>query len=174
MIISISLSLSISSAFFSLISCDLLNSGHEYTDVRGYMQVYAVAGVRGCMWCVWDEFSEYLLETWVLTSADFNTYPIRIFWWSYLNCKCKNLFEWMHWIFYRPRRNRFDSIVLMSILILLTVVEWKNYHFLEVATISDLLNSYCNQWPHPPQISNRFVFQLFVCNLSKCGHWFQY
>ena len=28
---------------------------------------------------VWDEFSEYLLETWVLTSADFNTYPIRIF-----------------------------------------------------------------------------------------------
>ena len=26
--------------------------------------------------CVWDEFSEYLLETRVLTSADFNTYPI--------------------------------------------------------------------------------------------------
>ena len=57
----LSLSLYISSAFFSLISSDLLNSGHEYTDVRGYMQVYA--GVRGCMWCVWDEFSEYLLET---------------------------------------------------------------------------------------------------------------
>ena len=29
--------------------------------------------------CVWDEFSEYLLETRVLTSADFNTYPTRIF-----------------------------------------------------------------------------------------------
>ena len=29
--------------------------------------------------CVWDEFSEYLLETRVLTSADFNTYPIQIF-----------------------------------------------------------------------------------------------
>ena len=28
--------------------------------------------------CVWDEFSEYLLENWVPTSADFNTYPIRI------------------------------------------------------------------------------------------------
>ena len=29
--------------------------------------------------CVWDEFSEYLLETRVLTSADFNAYPIQIF-----------------------------------------------------------------------------------------------
>ena len=28
--------------------------------------------------CVLDEFSEYLLETRVNTSADFNTYPIRI------------------------------------------------------------------------------------------------
>ena len=32
--------------------------------------------------CAWDEFSEYLLENRVPTSADFNTYPIRIF---YLN-----------------------------------------------------------------------------------------
>ena len=48
------------------------------------------AGVHGCVWkseevhkclqvCVLDEFSEYLLETRVNTSADFNTYPIRIF-----------------------------------------------------------------------------------------------
>ena len=43
-------------------------------------------GVFKCMWvqmgvhqCVWNEFSEYLLETRVLTSADFNTYSIRIF-----------------------------------------------------------------------------------------------
>ena len=47
------------------------------------------AGVHGCVWkseevhkclqvCVLDEFSEYLLETRVNTSADFNTYPIRI------------------------------------------------------------------------------------------------
>ena len=47
-------------------------------------------GVHGCVWkcaevcrclrvCVLDEFSEYLLETRVNTSADFNTYPIRIF-----------------------------------------------------------------------------------------------
>ena len=28
---------------------------------------------------VWDEFSEYILETRVITSADFNTYLIRIF-----------------------------------------------------------------------------------------------
>ena len=36
--------------------------------------------VRRCLRvCVLDEFSEYLLETRVNTSADFNTYPIRIF-----------------------------------------------------------------------------------------------
>ena len=41
----------------------------------------------------------------------------------------------------------------------LTVVEQKDYHFLAVATVSDLENSYCNQWPHPyePQNSCRFV-----------------
>ena len=46
----------------------------------------------------------------------------------------------------------------------LTVVEWKDYHFLAVATVSDFQNSYCNQWPHPyePQISSRFVFSA-VC-----------
>ena len=49
--------------------------------VCGYVRVCAdvlvVCGdVHGY---VWDEFSEYLLETRVLTSADFNTYPIRIF-----------------------------------------------------------------------------------------------
>ena len=33
-------------------------------------------GVHGC---VWDVFSEYHLETRVLTSVDFNTYPIPIF-----------------------------------------------------------------------------------------------
>ena len=41
--------------------------------VRGYAWVYA---------CVWDEFSEFLLENRVPTSADFNTYPIRIFYFS--------------------------------------------------------------------------------------------
>ena len=34
--------------------------------------------------CVWDDFSEYLLENRVPTSADFNTYPIRIFNHNYL------------------------------------------------------------------------------------------
>ena len=29
---------------------------------------------------MWDEFSEFLLENRVPTSADFNTFPIRIFW----------------------------------------------------------------------------------------------
>ena len=49
--------------------------------VCGSVQVYA--GMHGC-WvcmggCVWDEFSEFLLETRILTSTDFNMYPIRIF-----------------------------------------------------------------------------------------------
>ena len=35
-------------------------------------------GVCGCAW-VWDEFSEFLLENRVPTSADFNTFPKRIF-----------------------------------------------------------------------------------------------
>ena len=34
--------------------------------------------------CVLDEFSEYLLETRFNTSADFNTYPIRIFFFKFL------------------------------------------------------------------------------------------
>ena len=42
----------------------------ECTGVPGYAQVCA---------CVWDEFSEFLPENRVPTSADFNTYPIRIF-----------------------------------------------------------------------------------------------
>ena len=42
--------------------------------------VWKSAEVRGCLRvCVLDEFSEYLLETRVNTSVDFNTYPIRIF-----------------------------------------------------------------------------------------------
>ena len=46
----------------------------------------------------------------------------------------------------------------------LTEVEWKDCHFLVVATVSDLQNTYCNQWPHPyePQISSRFVLSA-VC-----------
>ena len=61
--------------------------------VRGYALVctglrccgWVWAGVRRCAWictgvciCVWDEFSEFLPENRVPTSADFNTYPIRI------------------------------------------------------------------------------------------------
>ena len=58
--------------------------------VGGYAQVCSgvggsarvCAGVHGYAWVcasVWDEFSEFLLENRVPTSADFNTYPIRIF-----------------------------------------------------------------------------------------------
>ena len=38
--------------------------------------MWVCSGVCGY---AWDEFSEYLLETRVLTSADFNTYTIGIF-----------------------------------------------------------------------------------------------
>ena len=44
--------------------------------VHGCAQV--CTGVCGYVW-VWDVFSEFLLENRVPTSADFNTYPIRIF-----------------------------------------------------------------------------------------------
>ena len=55
--------------------------------VGGPGYVWKCSGVCIYTWCaqvwvcgwVWDEFSEYLLETRVLTSADFNTYPIQIF-----------------------------------------------------------------------------------------------
>ena len=53
----------------------------------------------------------------------------------------------------------------------LTVVEWKDYHLLAVATVSDLQNSYCNQWPHPfePQISSAFVFSANFTKIAvKC------
>ena len=51
---------------------------------------WVCAGVRGCARvsvgecgcvrvCVWDEFSEYLLETRFLTSANYNPHPLRIF-----------------------------------------------------------------------------------------------
>ena len=41
-----------------------------------YRCVWVGAGMRGF---VLDEFSEYLLETRVLISAGFNSYPIEIF-----------------------------------------------------------------------------------------------
>ena len=46
----------------------------------GVRSVGRCAQVCGCLQvCAWDEFSEHLLENRVPTSADFNTYPIRIF-----------------------------------------------------------------------------------------------
>ena len=36
---------------------------------------------------VWDEFSEFLPENRVPTSADFNTYPIRIFYIHPIPCQ---------------------------------------------------------------------------------------
>ena len=43
--------------------------------------MYTVVGrvIRMCA-CVWNEFLEFLPENRIPTSADFNTYPIQIFW----------------------------------------------------------------------------------------------
>ena len=54
--------------------------GCVYAGAGGCARIWVV-GCR-CAWvcaCVRDEFSEFLLENRVPTSADFNTYPIRIF-----------------------------------------------------------------------------------------------
>ena len=47
---------------------DMCGSARVYTEVHGTKCV-----------CVWDESLEYLLETRILTSADFNTYLNRFF-----------------------------------------------------------------------------------------------
>ena len=47
--------------------------------MRWYVWGVRVGVCVGVFWCMWDEFSEYLLETRVLTSTDFNRDPIRIF-----------------------------------------------------------------------------------------------
>ena len=71
-----------------------------YGGVPGYTWVYLgvrwCPGVCGYAWvyaCVWDEFSEFLLETRVLTSADFNIYPIRI-----LLSLLDNAPMWVHYL----------------------------------------------------------------------------
>ena len=54
-------------------------------DVHGCVRV--CVGMRVC---VWDDFSEYLLDNRVPTSADFNTYPIRIFYFMFVTYDHKN------------------------------------------------------------------------------------
>ena len=52
------------------------------------MRKYARVGLGVCgsvqVYECDDEFSEYLLEIRILTSADFNTYPIRIFYYLFI------------------------------------------------------------------------------------------
>ena len=62
------------------VSVSVHGCARVFAGVDGYSRVYA--GVCGCAQVcagVWDEFSEFFLENRVPTSADFNTYPIRIF-----------------------------------------------------------------------------------------------
>ena len=65
--------------------CALVCTGvRVYTSVRCcawlYLGVSKCAQLCMCVCeCVWDEFSEYLLETRFLTSANYSTHPLRIF-----------------------------------------------------------------------------------------------
>ena len=62
-------------------SADVRRCVRVCAGVRRCAQV--CTGVSGYVW-VWDVFSEFLLENRVPTSADFNTFPIRIFYISLL------------------------------------------------------------------------------------------
>ena len=63
----------------------------------GYFQVHSgTCGYAQVCAGVWDDFSEYLLETRVLTSADFNTYPIRIFNGKIDNCNAFPIGQQFH------------------------------------------------------------------------------
>ena len=54
--------------------------GRGWAVMGSYGRVWAdVGGCGQVCECIWDEFSEFLPENRVPTSADFNTYPIRIF-----------------------------------------------------------------------------------------------
>ena len=92
------------------VSASVHGCARVFAGVDRYSRVYAgvCTGVRWCVhgyaWvyaCVWDEFSEFLLENRVPTSADFNTYPIRIFFPQFTREKipqinffqCRNLFS---------------------------------------------------------------------------------
>ena len=54
-----------------LVRASVLGCVQVCMSMHGFLWVCAMVCIG-----VWDEFSEYLLETRVLTSADFNTYPI--------------------------------------------------------------------------------------------------
>ena len=62
--------------FYVGVCMGVLGCVQVWEGVHGYARV--CTGVRGYAW-VWDVFSEFLLENRVPTSADFNTFPIRIF-----------------------------------------------------------------------------------------------
>ena len=64
--------------------------------------------------CLWDEFSEFLLENRVPTLADFNTYPIRIF--NSAASKWEAIFILTHFCFVAADENK--NIVLISATIL--------------------------------------------------------
>ena len=104
------------SFFFFFLS---LSAIFQFTIFMWLIKIRPWAGVRWCAQAfmgvyrcvkvctsvhgyVWDEFSEYLLETRVLTSADFNMYHLQIFYTSFF------------WLFYAA--TQMDSALVLSVL----------------------------------------------------------
>ena len=57
-----------------MVCADVHGCVRVFTGLCVYARVFV--GMHGC---VWDEFSEFLLETRFLTSANYNIHPLRFF-----------------------------------------------------------------------------------------------
>ena len=64
---------------------------------------------------VWDEFSEFLPENRVPTSADFNTYPIRIFFCVLTSLATILILYSVHCSIYIAARTGFGGVLLQSV-----------------------------------------------------------
>ena len=73
--------------------------------------------VCGCLRvCAWDEFSECLLENRVPTSADFNTYPIRIFMNYFLSLESTIGLKEFPFLSFNHLDNRKESLLVIPIM----------------------------------------------------------
>ena len=65
---------------------------------------------------VWDEFSEFLPENRVPTSADFNTYPIRIFMNYFLSLESTIGLKEFPFLSFNHLDNRKESLLVIPIM----------------------------------------------------------
>ena len=101
-----------------------------------YARLYAgvCTGVRWCVcgyaWvyaCVWDEISEFLLENRVPTSADFNTYPIRIFFLASLSLLLLFYGEFSEWAYAFSWIQLFQLVVFLNVAMHFSVSYFSNF-----------------------------------------------